>query len=75
MLGYEMSWASFHVVEVMSSPKFAHKRIGYLAAAQSFNQSTEVLMLCTNLVKKVQPPVSSSFKRNWNIDGSEPSRI
>jgi hypothetical protein len=28
MLGYDMSWASFHIVEVMSSPGFAQKRIG-----------------------------------------------
>lgn len=48
-----MSWASFHVVEVMSSPKLLHKRTGYLAAAQSFQQDTDVLMLTTNLIKKV----------------------
>ena len=32
MMGYSMSWASFASIEVMSSPRFAHKRIGYLAA-------------------------------------------
>lgn len=48
-----MSWASFHVVEVMSSPKVHLKSIGYLAAAQSFEQDTDVLMLTTNLLKKV----------------------
>ncbi|CAG8460406.1 2683_t:CDS:10 [Rhizophagus irregularis] len=52
MLGYDMSWASFHVVEVMSSAKFLQKRIGYLAATQSFRQDTDVLMLTTNLLKK-----------------------
>ncbi|RUP48600.1 adaptor-related protein complex 3 delta 1 subunit, partial [Jimgerdemannia flammicorona] len=52
MLGYDMSWASFHIVEVMSSPKFLAKRTGYLAAAQSFQQDTDVLMLTTNLIKK-----------------------
>ena len=31
MMGYSMSWASFASIEVMSSPRFAHKRIGYLA--------------------------------------------
>jgi AP-3 complex subunit delta-1 len=31
-MGYSMSWASFASIEVMSSPRFAHKRIGYLAA-------------------------------------------
>lgn len=53
MLGYDMSWASFHVVEVMSSPHFHIKCGGYLAAAQSFTQDTDVLMLTTNLLKKV----------------------
>eukprot|EP00727_Mastigamoeba_balamuthi_P006954 m51a1_g288 Adaptor protein complex 3 (AP-3), delta subunit (1226) ;mRNA; f:332502-337407 len=52
MLGYDMSWASFNVVEVMSCPKFTIKRIGYLAASQSFHDGTEVLMLITNLLKK-----------------------
>lgn len=49
-----MSWASFHVVEAMSSPKFHLKSVGYLAAAQSFNEDTDVLMLTTNLLKKVR---------------------
>ena len=53
MFGYEMSWASFNVIEVMSSPKFAHKRLAYLVAAQSFTPDTDVLMLATNLIKKV----------------------
>ena len=53
MFGHDMSWASFHVLEVMSSTKFLQKRIGYLAAIQSFTLDTDVLMLATNLLKKV----------------------
>jgi nicotinic acid phosphoribosyltransferase len=34
MIGYNVSWASFSIIEVMSQPRFAHKRIGYLAANQ-----------------------------------------
>ncbi|KAG5654164.1 hypothetical protein H0H81_006876 [Sphagnurus paluster] len=52
MLGYDMGWASFHVIEVMSSPRVHLKSVGYLAAVQSFNQDTDVLMLTTNLLKK-----------------------
>lgn len=52
-MGYDMSWASFNVVEVMSSARFHLKSVGYLAAIQSFNQDTDVLMLTTNLLKKV----------------------
>ncbi|KAK0318171.1 AP-3 complex subunit delta [Friedmanniomyces endolithicus] len=52
MFGHDMSWASFNVLEVMSSAKFNHKRVGYLAAVQSFRPDTEVLMLAENLLKK-----------------------
>jgi AP-3 complex subunit delta len=34
MIGYDISWASFAVVEVMSQPRFGHKRIGFLAGNQ-----------------------------------------
>ncbi|BBM99513.1 AP-3 complex subunit delta [Marchantia polymorpha subsp. ruderalis] len=50
--GADMSWAAFHVVEVMSMAKFSHKKIGYLAASQSFNEGTDVLLLITNLLRK-----------------------
>ena len=33
------------IAQVMSSTKFTEKRIGYLAASQSFHQDTEVLQL------------------------------
>ncbi|KAH0541939.1 hypothetical protein FGG08_003659 [Glutinoglossum americanum] len=52
MFGHDMSWASFHVLEVMSSAKYVQKRVGYLGAVQSFRPDTEVLMLATNLLKK-----------------------
>ncbi|KAK1833240.1 adaptin N terminal region-domain-containing protein, partial [Podospora conica] len=52
MMGHDMSWASFHVLEVMSSPKYHQKRVGYLTAVQTFRPDTEVLMLATNLIKK-----------------------
>jgi len=52
MLGYDTSWAAFNIIEVMSQPTFTAKRIGYLAAGQTFTGSTDVLMLATNLFKK-----------------------
>lgn len=52
MLGYDISWAAFNVIEVMTSSKFTHKRIGYLAASQSFHEGTDVLMLTTNMIRK-----------------------
>ncbi|KAK4137999.1 Adaptor protein complex AP-3 delta subunit [Trichocladium antarcticum] len=52
MVGHDMSWASFHVLEVMSSQKYHQKRVGYLGAVQSFRPDTDVLMMATNLLKK-----------------------
>ena len=36
MFGYDMTWAAFNVLEVMASPKPIQKRVGYLAAIQTF---------------------------------------
>lgn len=52
MYGFDMSWANFHILEVMSSSKLQQKRVGYLAASQSFHKDSDVLMLATNLMKK-----------------------
>ncbi|KAH8835125.1 Adaptor protein complex AP-3 delta subunit [Flagelloscypha sp. PMI_526] len=78
MLGYDMAWAAFHVVEVMSSPKFHLKSLGYLAAVQSFNKDTDVLMLTTNLLKKdlTSTPADVAITLNGlsNIMSSELAR-
>lgn len=50
--GLDMSWAAFHVVEVIGSSRFAHKKIGYLAASQSFHEGTDVILLITNQLRK-----------------------
>ena len=54
MMGYTMSWAAFTSVEVMSSPRFALKRVGYLAACQGLDQPdrSPVVLLTTNLLQK-----------------------
>ncbi|XP_049804898.1 AP-3 complex subunit delta-1 isoform X1 [Schistocerca nitens] len=52
MLGYDISWAGFNIIEVMSSSKFTYKRIGYLASSQCFHADTELLMLTTNMIRK-----------------------
>ena len=53
MFGNDMTWAAFNVLEVMSSAKHMQKRVGYLAAVQSFRPDTEVLMLAENLLRKI----------------------
>ncbi len=74
MFGHDMSWASFHVLEVMSCQKYPQKRVGYLAAVQSFRPDTDVLMLATNLLKKVwrqaQPALNLSHWRTGRIFAS-----
>jgi len=52
MIGYDISWAGFNIIEVMSSAKFTHKRIGYLTASQCFHADLELLMLTTNMIRK-----------------------
>lgn len=52
MLGYDMSWAAFQMVEVMSHNKFTTRRPGYLASALCFGPSTDVGLLTINLFKK-----------------------
>lgn len=52
MLGFDISWSAFNIIEVMSSTKFTYKRIGYLASSQSFHENTEVMMLTTNMIRK-----------------------
>ncbi|EGV66465.1 hypothetical protein CANTEDRAFT_100595, partial [Yamadazyma tenuis ATCC 10573] len=52
MYGFEMSWCNFHILEVMSSNKLQQKRIGYLAAIQSFKNEEDLLILATNQFKK-----------------------
>ena len=45
MIGYDISWAGFNIIEVMSSNKFTFKRIGYIAGSQCFHQDTEVFQI------------------------------
>lgn len=52
MYGFDMSWCNFQILEVMSSAKFQQKRIGYLAATQSFKSEQDLLILATNQFKK-----------------------
>lgn len=52
MYGFDMSWCNFQILEVMSSSKFQQKRIGYLAATQSFKNEQDLLILATNQFKK-----------------------
>ncbi|KAK4684068.1 hypothetical protein P7C73_g6139, partial [Tremellales sp. Uapishka_1] len=43
---------AFHVVEVMSSPRFHLKQLGYFAAPMAFSGDTEEVVLTVNGIKK-----------------------
>uniref|UniRef100_A0A663MQ35 Clathrin/coatomer adaptor adaptin-like N-terminal domain-containing protein n=1 Tax=Athene cunicularia TaxID=194338 RepID=A0A663MQ35_ATHCN len=70
MLGYDISWAAFNIIEVMSASKFTFKRIGYLAASQCFHEGTDVIMLTTNQIRKNPEglAVFSSLCVHMNLD-------
>lgn len=53
MLGYDISWAGFNIIEVMSSSKFTYKRIGYLSSSQSFHADTDVCGKKFNNIKTI----------------------
>ncbi|OMJ67797.1 hypothetical protein SteCoe_34942 [Stentor coeruleus] len=50
--GYDMEWASFHILEVMSSDKFSQKHSGLLAASQCFKPNSDILFLATNFFRR-----------------------
>lgn len=50
--GYDMEWASFHILEVMSSSKFSEKHSGLLAASQCFKPNSDILFLATNFFRR-----------------------
>ncbi|XWS37638.1 hypothetical protein CRYUN_Cryun19dG0062100 [Craigia yunnanensis] len=49
---HDMSFATFHALEVLSSARFSHKKIAYHAISLSFHDSTPVLLLITNHLRK-----------------------
>ncbi|XWS48283.1 hypothetical protein CRYUN_Cryun13aG0061800 [Craigia yunnanensis] len=49
---HDMSFATFHALEVLSSPRFSHKKIAYHAISLSFHDCTPVLHLITNHLRK-----------------------
>lgn len=60
-----MTWADFHVVELMADTVFSNKRIAYSAAASTFSQITKVLTLATNQFKK--DLLSSNFLESAQV--------
>ncbi|KAF5730346.1 hypothetical protein HS088_TW20G00719 [Tripterygium wilfordii] len=66
--GVDMSWAAFHAVECVSASSFAHKKAGYHAITQSFNDSTPVLLLITNQLRKDLTSTNSEFEVSMALE-------
>lgn len=52
MFNHDMEWASPYFLELMSQPSFHAKRVGYLAASQSFTPETDMLVMTPQLLRK-----------------------
>ena len=51
MIGYNMEYGAFTIVEVMSAEEFTQKRIGFLACAQCFHEKVEMVQMIPNLLR------------------------
>ncbi|KAJ3271191.1 AP-3 complex subunit delta-1 [Terramyces sp. JEL0728] len=63
LMGYDMSWAHFHIIEVMSSQKLVHKKIGYMADLSS-NDISETVLALHALAQIVTPDLA----RDLHVD-------
>ena len=52
LIGYDVSWADFTVLEVMSSESYSAKRIAYTAASQMWNTQSDVVIMATHRIHR-----------------------
>lgn len=52
LLGYPSHYGQIEALKLVASPKFADKRLGYLAIMLLLDESQETLTLVTNCLKK-----------------------
>lgn len=64
-----LEFSFFRIFMVEANVWFLLQRIGYLAASQTFHEGTDVLMLTTNMIRKV--PVVLRFRSFHKQIGKE----
>ena len=52
LLGYPTSFGQVECINLVSAPSYTEKRIGYLGLSQLLDESSDILMLVTNSIKK-----------------------
>ena len=52
LLGYPTSFGQVECIKLVSAPSYTEKRIGYLGLSQLLDESSDILMLVTNSIKK-----------------------
>lgn len=54
MEDFDIRWANFEILQLMSSSIFVAKHIAYTTASLTFDSSADCLIMTTNLFKKVK---------------------
>lgn len=52
LLGYPTAFGQVECIKLVSAPSYTEKRIGYLGLSQLLDESSDILMLVTNSIKR-----------------------
>jgi len=52
LLGYQTAFGQVECIKLVSAPSYTEKRIGYLGISQLLDESSDILMMVTNSIKK-----------------------
>jgi len=52
LLGYPTAFGQVECIKLVSAPSYTEKRIGYLGLSQLLDETSDILMLVTNSIKR-----------------------